>query len=192
MPRKDEIRLHWQLCPYDTYKAGRPIRLEFDISKPVDLIVVRDCSRAGQKLARGEMKRYLDRRVCEDVELREMTIQYEKLPQWKVVITRSDGDVLRVRDVFEALYENLRTTVNRQDRSLYMPRDKVLFKACTDAFIKRCHDSTTSVSESERHAGIRRVDFLMGENAFLGLTRPQKDDQDCWIAHFGPLPPASP
>ena len=190
--RPNEIKLHWQLCPFNTYRAsGRHLRVEFDITKPVELVVIRDLAHGyPRKLPSAEVKSYLDRKVCEDPPLRQMTIHFDKFPQWPVVVTRADGGVIRVRDVFEAMYDNLRTTVNRQDREAYIPKDKI--KECSAAFIKRCRESTITVPEGERQGGMRRVDLLMGDSAFLGLTRPHKEDQDFWVAHFGALPSQSP
>ena len=111
-----------------------------------------------------------------------MEIHYQAIPQWTVIVKRDDGDVLRVRDVFEALYQDLRKVMNRQDREATM-KGKVM--PVNDAFVQRCSASTRTVPAVERKAGVRRVDLLTGDSFFMGLTRPEKDDQDFWFAHFG-------
>lgn len=178
--------MHWQLCPYNTYSAGRKLRIDFDVTKPVDLIDIRDLSRAAypRRLSRGEVDNYLQRKVCEDPPLRQMTIHYEGFPQWTLVVNRDDGGELLVRDVFNAMYEDLRKIVNRMQRQAWIPVGRI--QEYSDAFVQRCAEDPTNVAE--RKAGMRRVDLLLGNSTFLGLTRPQKDDDDYWIAHFGARP----
>lgn len=181
--RTNEIRLHWQLCPSSTYKTVRPLEVEFDLRKPVEDIVIRDFRLPYPfKVNQSDVDRYLDRNVCEYPPLRRMEIHYQAIPQWTVTVKRDDGDVLRVRDVFEALYQDLRKVMNRQDREATM-KGKVM--PVNDAFVQRCSASTRTVPAVERKAGVRRVDLLTGDSFFMGLTRPEKDDQDFWFAHFG-------
>ncbi|KAI0754779.1 hypothetical protein C8Q80DRAFT_1093334 [Daedaleopsis nitida] len=185
--RPNEIKLHWQLCPRNMRKA-HSLQLDFDVTKPVDLIVIRDYSQGfPRKLSSRDVKGYLDRKVCEAPALRKMTIKYQNLPQWEVNVTRADGDVIRVRDVFQAIYDNLRLTVNRSERAQFIvPSSNI--KRCSDAFIARYEASTLTTPRAEQRAGMRRVDLLMGENTFLGLTRPANDEDDFWYAHFGSTP----
>ncbi|RPD62589.1 hypothetical protein L226DRAFT_521232 [Lentinus tigrinus ALCF2SS1-7] len=183
--RTKEIRLHWQLCPPASYRTARTLEVEFDLRKPVEDIVIRDFARLFPfKLSQSDVDQYLDRKVCEFPPLRKMDIHYSAFPQWKVTVKRDDGDVLRVRDVFKALYEDLQKRMTLQERSAAMPTQAKI-DAVADAFIERCNASTRTVPWVEQKVGLRRVDLLTGDSFFMGLTRPEKDDQDFWVAHFG-------
>ncbi|TFK90524.1 hypothetical protein K466DRAFT_574198 [Polyporus arcularius HHB13444] len=187
--RTNEIRLHWQLCPSSTHRAVRPLEVEFDLRKPIEEIVIRDHRRQfHSKLPQSDVDRYLGREVCDHPPLRKMEIHYQAFPGWKVIVKRKDGGVLQVRDVFEAIFEDLQKLPSRQERAMYMKDPK----ATSDAFIRRCEESTRTVCLAEQKAGLRRVDLLAGESLFKGLTRPEKDGQDFWIAHFGARNPNSP
>ncbi|KAI0715660.1 hypothetical protein C8T65DRAFT_738519 [Cerioporus squamosus] len=186
--RTSEIKLHWQLCPSSTHMTARPMEVEFDLRMPIEDIVIRDYGRRfHSRLGQSDVDRYLDRRVCDHPPLRKMVIHYQPFPGWEVTVKRKDGGVLQVRDVFEAIFEDLQKVVSRQERAKYMKDPK----AVSDAFIQRCEESTRTVFLAEQKAGLRRVDLLMGASLFMGLTRPE-NDQDFWIAHFGPRRPSSP
>ncbi|KAI1785529.1 hypothetical protein LXA43DRAFT_125134 [Ganoderma leucocontextum] len=186
--RVHQARLHWQLCPYDTYRSERALRVEFDLSKPVELLVIRDVRPHGGKLSRQKIDEYLHRKVCESAPLTEMNIRYPKFAGLAVTVRRPDGGPILVKDVFQALYDDLNEVTTRQERKEYIPIE--FMPKCEAAYKKRCQASLRSVAE--HHAGMRRVDMLGGESYFLGLTRPTKEDQDFWIANFGPAPSHAP
>lgn len=182
--RIHQTRLHWQLCPYDTYKSERTLRVEFDLSKPLELLVIRDVRPFGGKLSRHRVDEYLHRKVCESPPLTEMNIRYPKWVGLSVTVRRADGGPILVKDVFQALYDDLNKETTRQERKEYIP--KSFMPKCDTAYKARCDASFRSVAEHER--GMLRVDMLGGESHFLGLTRPTKEDQDFWVANFGPAP----
>ncbi|KAM5539395.1 hypothetical protein V8D89_006847 [Ganoderma adspersum] len=185
--RVHQARLHWQLCPYDTYKTERSLRVDFDLSKPLELLVIRDVRSFG-KLSRQKTDDYLHRKVCESPPLTEMNIRYSKWAGLSVTVKRADGGPILVKDVFEALYNDLNLATTRQERKEYIP--KPFMPKCEAAYKSRCEASLRSVAEYRD--GMRRVDMLGGESHFLGLTRPTKEDQDFWVANFGPAPPHTP
>ncbi len=182
--RVHQTRLHWQLCPYDTYKSERTLRVEFDLSKPIELLVIRDVRAFGGKLSRQKIDEYLHRKVCESSPLTEMNIRYPKWTGLSVTVRRADGGPILVKDVFQALHDDLNQATTRQERKEYIP--KAFMPKCDAAYKARCEASLRSVAEAR--GGMRRVDMLGGESHFLGLTRPTKEDQDFWIANFGPVP----
>ena len=122
--------------------------------------------------------------MCEAPPLTEMNIRYPKFTGWSLTVRRPDGGPLLVRDVFQALSDDLYQVTTRQDRKEYIPRGEM--PRCEAAYKKRCEESVKSVAE--HRMGMRRVDLLQGDSHFIGLTRPTKDDQDFWIANFGPAP----
>ncbi|TBU59029.1 hypothetical protein BD310DRAFT_925949 [Dichomitus squalens] len=186
--RVHQTRLHWQLCPFDTYRSERTLRVEFDAAKPVELIAIRDTRPYGGKLPQHKVDEYLLRKVCEaapgGAPLTEMSIRYPKFAGWSVTVRRADGGPLLVKDVFQALSDDLYQVTTRQDRKEYIPRGEM--PRCEEAYKRRCAESLRSVAE--HRTGMRRVDLLQGDSFFVGLTRPTKEDQDFWIANFGPAP----
>lgn len=185
MRRVNEVMLHWQLCPYDTHKIDRQLRVEFDVTKPIELIVIRDLKpHFPAKLSKSRVHDYLQRSVCEGPPLRQMTIRYQKFPKWSVNVARSDGGPIVVGDVFRAIFEDLQKVATRKDRQDYIPLDMV--DRCNQLFDRRCEGCTRNIATIERKQGLRRVDLLMGNTMFIGLTRPDQADQDFWIANFGP------
>ena len=63
------LRLHWQLCPYDSYKSERTLRVEFDLSVCFDSITICDVQSLQQPRAMhlgdpsGELQSSLSREL---------------------------------------------------------------------------------------------------------------------------------
>ncbi|TFK89426.1 hypothetical protein K466DRAFT_27833 [Polyporus arcularius HHB13444] len=189
-----EMLAHWSVRTVLTSRGISPREVEFDLRKPVGNIVAYDFTRPFPHTYRqSEVDDILDAVVCNHLPpLREMVIRYQSFPQWKFTVRRKDGGVLQVRDVFEAIYNDLQTVLSPDDRAAYMDDPKAIF----DAFIRQCEDDPPAVCAAEQKAGLRRVDLLMEECLFKGLTRADNNDvEDLWIAHFGPrplIPPSMP
>lgn len=80
-----------QICPRNMRQV-HSLKLDFDVTKPVEFIVIRDHSHGfSRKLSSRKVKDYLVRKVREALALRKMAIKYNNLPQWEVTVTRTDG-----------------------------------------------------------------------------------------------------
>ncbi|RPD68428.1 hypothetical protein L226DRAFT_343248 [Lentinus tigrinus ALCF2SS1-7] len=107
--------------------------------------------------------------------LHSMVIQYHAFPKWRIHVSRIDKDVVRVQDVFEALYEDLQRTLGEDD-----------MEASTESPVrgKRSDRRQRFKHGVKIRAGMRRADLLAGNTWFLGLKRPE-GESGYWIAEFG-------
>lgn len=107
-----------------------------------------------------------------------ITIVSPHLP-WLFVIQSGHTDFVSVSDVLSALYHNLRINVTSKEFiSLLTPRDQQYVTAAYDDRCKELRD--LRMREDEKQQGIKRVDFLMGQTRFMGLT---SSGSGVWILH---------
>jgi hypothetical protein len=102
------------------------------------------------------------------------------LLQWPIIITPSSrtGRFVTVLDVFESIYRTLRIPVlpieyrNLPSPDATLDVDKAYYRRCG------CIEDPDS-RQLEESKGVKRVDFLMGRNRFLGLSGTLKGP-DIW------------
>ena len=163
---EDKINLHWQLCP-STVLAGK--RLCFDVTKSIEKISIYDFTGANPIYPLSFIKvEELMRKAASNSPLRDMVLLYAWCPQWRVHIARPDGDVLRVRDVFQALYNDVRKTVDEDD--LVALRSEQSRSGRYHDLLSQDHNANFK----SIRLGMRRVDLMAGDTWFLGLTRPDR------------------
>ncbi|KAI0647889.1 hypothetical protein C8Q79DRAFT_537836 [Trametes meyenii] len=191
------LALHWQLLPPVSLASPtnmQPLKVvEFDVTKPVRSIKIRDFTERPYRVLRGrEVDACLKKQACAGVSLPSMTIRYEPIPGLEINVTASDGANVSCKDVFEAIYTFFDKVMTADNRSDYMRSDRM--NQCRDAFKKRCRASLRAVPDAEERAGMRFVDLLEGKTLFLGLKRPHNDrhPDKYWVVDFGiPNPPQS-
>ncbi|TFK74849.1 hypothetical protein BDN72DRAFT_729439, partial [Pluteus cervinus] len=110
--------------------------------------------------------------------LSQMAIRCQHLP-WTIVVNPSSSKphaFVTVADVLMGLHNNLRAQVKAQE---YNMENTDRQQAIARAFDARHRKDST---QHEYHRGVRRVDFLIGMNRFLGLSRTT-DGPDVWKLH---------
>ncbi|EEB90129.1 hypothetical protein MPER_11706 [Moniliophthora perniciosa FA553] len=88
---------------------------------------------------------------------------------WSIHVNPSNGYLVTVADVLNAIYHSLRTNITQAEYSMLPSRSDV--KQVNDAYeyrYRRVHDYRASIEEKRR--GIKRVDFLRRRTRFMGLT----------------------
>ncbi|KIK54932.1 hypothetical protein GYMLUDRAFT_176439 [Collybiopsis luxurians FD-317 M1] len=86
-------------------------------------------------------------------------------------MTRSSrkGNYVSILDVLHALYRGLRTTVHPVEYEA-IPSPEIVNNV-NEAYFSRCESISDAKARQEEQAkGVKRVDFLMGRNRFLGLS----------------------
>lgn len=93
----------------------------------------------------------------------------------------SGSGIVTVGDVLYAIYRALRRRVSASDWNASSPsmQDRV-----RDAWLRRCKRQQSSEERNyEKNNGLRRVDWLMKNTVFRGLTPGQSNDH--WVMHVG-------
>ncbi|KAF8125758.1 hypothetical protein EV363DRAFT_1175500 [Boletus edulis] len=163
--------LHWQLLPYDPQRSRRLVR--FDMAFPVDHIVFQDREHR-TKLSDVE----LDKPAANDT-MTKMLITFEHGPfTWEVDVKNAHR--IRCRDVFEAIYKAFNEQLTLEEQRLVGDRRTV-----EAAFRLRCK-LAPGLPEVERSLGWKRVDVLLHQTIFRGLTQPKSGGD--WVLHLGSLP----
>jgi hypothetical protein len=104
-----------------------------------------------------------------------LTVISPHLP-WSINVAAPYGTFLTVFDVLDGIYRSLRANISSNDfRALRSQKDQ---DRVTVAFEQRC--KRTREREAERRKGVRRVDFLMGNRKFTGLTSTNRG-HDVWV-----------
>ncbi|KAG6914794.1 hypothetical protein DXG01_015253 [Tephrocybe rancida] len=104
---------------------------------------------------------------------------------WRLTVypshARTHGAYVTVEDVFRELYDMLRTNISAQEyHSLPSEVEK---RKITAAYEQRYRCICGSREyEDEKRRGVRRVDFLMGQTRFMGLS-PSESSPDVWLLH---------
>lgn len=168
------FNLHWQLLPYDSRRSKRLLR--FDMAFPVDDAVFQDRG-CRTKLADSELEK-----PAANGTMTKMLITFEhKAFSWEVDVKNAHG--IRCRDVFEAIHKTFNEQLTIEERRLVCDR-----RAVEEAFRLRCR-LAPGPPEVERSLGWKRVDVLLHQTIFLGLTQPKSGSD--WVLHLGP-PPRTP
>ncbi|KAJ7151589.1 hypothetical protein C8R46DRAFT_1122510 [Mycena filopes] len=96
---------------------------------------------------------------------------------WTIAVQPQDGNVVLVRDVFNAIYASLRTPASSNDfERLQSDAKRQVTKAFTKRF-SRIPDPAQAGFEKSK--GLKRVDFLGSMVTFKGLSRSQMGP-NCW------------
>ncbi|KAG9316005.1 hypothetical protein JVU11DRAFT_3666 [Chiua virens] len=163
--------LHWQLLPFDLRRSKRLIR--FDIAFPVDEIAFQERGHRS-KLSDSELNK-----PAVNGTMTKMLITFEQKPfSWEVDVKNAHG--IRCRDVFEAIYKAFNEQLTLEEQRLVRDREAV-----KEAFRLRCK-LAPGLPEVERSLGWKRVDVLVHQTVFLGLTQPKYDGD--WVLNLGALP----
>ncbi|KAF5379573.1 hypothetical protein D9757_009267 [Collybiopsis confluens] len=103
-----------------------------------------------------------------------LTITCPRL-SWEFPITPMTGSRhISVLDVIHALYRGLRTAVHPLEYEA-LPSSKAVDRV-NKAYHSRCNSITDiKARQEEQSKGVKRVDFLMSRNRFLGLSRKSGD-----------------
>ena len=169
--KQPAFALHWQLLPFDLRRSKRLLR--FDMAFPVDDIVFQDRG-CRSRLSDAE----LDKPAANDT-MTKMLITFEQGPfSWEVDVKNAHG--IRCRDVFEAIYKTFNEQLTREEQRLVRNR-----RAVEDAFRLRCK-LAPGLPEVERSYGWKRVDVLLHQTVFLGLTQPKSCGD--WVLNLGTFP----
>lgn len=106
--------------------------------------------------------------------LASMTIFPSNLP-WPITIPASSpkpGAFVSVSDVVTAIYRTLRLNVTKLEfDSLPSADARHRVNAMYEHRCRRAGERGKQAYEEERQKGLKRIDFLMGRNTFLGLSR---------------------
>jgi len=110
--------------------------------------------------------------------VRSLTIISPHLP-WSILV-RAPGmnAFVSVSDVITTIHQTLRKHVSEHEyNTLLSPSTRKRVKAAYEHRYQHAHDHRAS--SQEQKGGVRRVDFLMGRNRFLGLS-PSADGPHTW------------
>ena len=169
--KQPAFKLHWQLLPFHQRRSKG--LLHFDIALPVDDIVFQDRG-CRTRLSDAE----LDKPATNSTMTR-MVITFEQGPfSWEVDVQNAHG--IRCRDVFEAIYKTFNEQLTPEEQRLVRNR-----RAVEEAFRLRCKLSP-GLLEVERSHRWKRVDVLLHQTVFLGLTQPKSSGD--WVLNLGTLP----
>lgn len=144
--------------PHEKLGLGSKRETDFDLSRHpyTQLIIDPDSAEGYDPAGTGSSK--------------PMEILCELLP-WKITVSPKHGAWVTVDDVFVQMYNSLQLTVTPQEVRKANPGD---WQAVTKAWEKRDPDG---------REGVKRIDFLLGNFRFLGLTA--LEEEDYWRLHVG-------
>ncbi|KAG2008849.1 hypothetical protein CC2G_014235 [Coprinopsis cinerea AmutBmut pab1-1] len=111
--------------------------------------------------------------------LQYLTIICPEYLKWEIVVKASSpypGSCVTVEDCLNAIYHDLRLPVNHLEYELLGP-GKARVDAAYFARLNRIPDPQHR--EMEAAKGVKRIDFLMGRNRFMGLSLTHKGP-DTW------------
>ena len=120
------------------------------------------------------------------------TITSSYLP-WTIKVYASNSSYITLQDVFSSIHSALRTNITPAEFHLlpsHHHRDRAI-RAYQQRYRRLRHQThsnsdneTNKESESEKRAGMKRVDFLMGHTKFLGIScKGCRQPNDEWNLH---------
>lgn len=118
------------------------------------------------------------------------TITSSYLP-WTIKVYAFNSSYITLQDVFSSIHSILRTNIT-PDEFLLLPshhhRERAI-RAYQQRYRRLRHlshsdNNKESESESEKRAGMKRVDFLMGHTKFLGISCVGCQPNDEWNLHL--------
>lgn len=102
--------------------------------------------------------------------------------RWSIVITASTGrrgGFVTVGDVLDGVYRSLRNNITSAEfYSLPGEKERRRVTKAYEQRYRRIHGEREY--DDEKRRGVRRVDFLMGNTRFIGLS-PAPHSRDAWI-----------
>lgn len=174
------LNLHWKLLPYHPNRSKR--FLHFDIAFPTHDIEFRQNSSYGvQRTSLSDAD--LDKSAA-DEKLVKMTINFQRGPfEWDIDVKRDKG--IRVRDVFEAIYAAFDLPLTPHEKGLIPHHRRAVYE---EAFRLRCK-LAPGLPIVEQRQGWKRVDMLLHETLFRGLTQPKSGGD--WVLNLSGSVPVS-
>ncbi|KAF8879388.1 hypothetical protein BD779DRAFT_1552097 [Infundibulicybe gibba] len=107
--------------------------------------------------------------------LRSMTVTSPHLP-WSIKIYPSRHSVITVSDVLQGIYSALRTNLSASDfYALPTHKDQRRATAAYEARYRRMRG--TRAYDEEKRGGLKRVDYLMDNTRFAGLTASHRGSE---------------
>ena len=108
-----------------------------------------------------------------------LTIRSIHLP-WFINVYASNGSYVTLADVFESIYDTLRTNITSAEFNMFSSEDDK--RRATQAYEKRYRrlPRNTTAYNKEKRGGMKRVDFLMGHTKFLGISNNNSYLPDEW------------
>ncbi|KAG8807148.1 hypothetical protein FRC17_004620 [Serendipita sp. 399] len=109
---------------------------------------------------------------------------------WMITIRKKDNSIVTIGDVFEAIYTQMQESIIHSEWRLMGP---AIQKQVSARFQQRL-EQLASVGQVDESRGIRRVDFLLGKTAFVGLKSDPKtigklvgdiDVHNAWLLVLG-------
>lgn len=174
------LKLHWQLLPYDPARSKR--FLHFDVAFHTRDIEFRQNSAYGVQRTRLS-DADLDKPAA-DEKLVKMSINFERGPfEWDIDVKRDGG--IRVRDVFEAIYAAFNVPLTPYEKNLIPHHCRAAYE---EAFKLRCK-LAPGLPIVEQRKGWKRVDALLHETLFRGLTQPKSGGD--WVLNLSGSAPVT-
>ncbi|KAF8630287.1 hypothetical protein AX15_003020 [Amanita polypyramis BW_CC] len=113
--------------------------------------------------------------------MQSITLMSPHLP-WRIPVIARNGSFVTVFDVFDAVYQSLRTQVSSSEFNLLPTReDQDRASAAYRQRYRRIRDSRAY--DEEKRQGLRRIDFLMGQSKFRGLSQTDAG-LSTWFLNF--------
>jgi len=167
------LNLHFLLLPYHPNRSKR--FLHFDIAFQTHNIEFRQNSSYGvQRTSLSDAD--LDKSAA-DEKLVEMIISFQRGPfEWDIDVKRDKG--IRVRDVFEAIYAAFDVPLTPHEKNLIPHHRRAVYE---EAFRLRCK-LAPGLPIDEQRQGWKRVDMLLHETLFRGLTQPKSGGD--WVLNL--------
>ena len=113
--------------------------------------------------------------------MQSLTLISPHLP-WRITVTARNGSFVTVFDVFDTVHRSLRTQVSSSEFKLLPTReDQDRASAAYQQRYRRIRDPRAH--DEEKRQGLRRIDFLMGQSNFRGLSQTDAGSTT-WFLNF--------
>ena len=110
--------------------------------------------------------------------VRFLTIVSPHLP-WAIPVPGiAPNAFVTISDVLSGLYHSLRNGVSEREFHMLPPKARSRVRTSYENRYRRIRDRRSY--EAEKSNGLKKIDFLMGHNAFLGLT-PSNDGPTTFV-----------
>ncbi|KAG6816187.1 hypothetical protein H0H87_008014 [Tephrocybe sp. NHM501043] len=164
------VSVTWPLLEYRIRKEKHDPMIFFDVSQPPTSL---DRSKGVQVLRKNDSgmstqltKEDADLPFTKEawVSIVDMRCGVPELAAWDVIVQPYEGDKIRVRDVFQKIYDTYQVPLTQEERLKY--HHIVNSRACQEAFKRRCRNAPMSTLWNEQQ-GIRRIDLAGDRTLFL-------------------------
>ncbi|KDR65696.1 hypothetical protein GALMADRAFT_27435, partial [Galerina marginata CBS 339.88] len=96
-----------------------------------------------------------------------MAVTIENLP-WTVKIYATYKTYIVLGDVFQAVYQSLRTNITRSELDSVSQAEQ---SRVSRAYMHRYRrQRSRRAYDAEKYGGIKHIDFLLGHSSFLGIS----------------------